>query len=85
EAARDPFDLADDRTGTREQVPSQIHWDHCSHRFRRYSGFERIETAWWQASGNVHRDYCRLETRTGSRFWLFRDSHNCWFLHGVFE
>jgi hypothetical protein len=34
----------------------------------------------------VGRDYYRVETTTGHRFWLFRrlrDGH--WFLHGLFE
>ena len=85
DASRDQSDLSHHRTGAGEQFSVQFHWNHCQHRSRCYIGFERIETVWWQAAGKVHRDYCRLETSAGSCFWLFRDSHNRWFLHGVFE
>lgn len=50
-------------------------------------GPERIETGWWrnQAVG-IRRDYYRVETSSGSRFWLFRRlSDGRWFLHGEFE
>ena len=34
------------------------------------------------------RDYYRIETEAGERFWLFRDAPAAqggrWFLHGVF-
>lgn len=46
---------------------------------------ERIIAGWWQASGAVVRDYFQVETQTGSRFWIFRDQHDQWFLHGIFE
>ena len=85
ETSQEPFGSADDGTGDAEQFPVQFQWNHCRYRSRCHSGFERIETAWWQDGGKVHRDYCRLETSAGSCFWLFRDSHNRWFLHGVFE
>jgi len=48
-------------------------------------GPERIETGWWRGSP-VRRDYYRVETTGGRRFWLFRrldDGH--WFLHGAFD
>ena len=44
---------------------------------------ERIQTAWWREQA-VCRDYYRIESRSGQRFWLFRDQQNRWFLHGVF-
>jgi protein ImuB len=48
-------------------------------------GPERIETGWWRKRG-VRRDYYRVETHTGQRFWLFRRlSDERWFCHGVFE
>jgi protein ImuB len=50
----------------------------------RYWGPERIETGWWRKDP-VRRDYYRVETTTGHRFWLFRHlSDGAWFLHGVF-
>ena len=34
----------------------------------------------------IRRDYYRVETPTGQRFWLFRQlDESQWFLHGVFE
>jgi protein ImuB len=48
-------------------------------------GPERIETGWWRGR-SVGRDYYRIETRTGRRFWLFRRLRDeKWFLHGIFE
>jgi protein ImuB len=48
-------------------------------------GPERIETSWWRGR-TKRRDYWRVETNTGQRFWLFRDLHDRkWFLHGQFE
>ncbi|MHB8898420.1 MAG: Y-family DNA polymerase [Thermoguttaceae bacterium] len=47
-------------------------------------GPERIQTGWWRGEP-VHRDYYRVETPSGSRYWLFRRcSDGKWFLHGVF-
>ena len=51
----------------------------------RYWGPERIETGWWRGRF-VRRDYYRVETTDGRRFWLFQrldDGH--WFLHGAFD
>ena len=48
-------------------------------------GPERIETGWWMGR-HVRRDYFRVETSAGLRFWLFRQAgEDRWFLHGVFE
>jgi protein ImuB len=48
-------------------------------------GPERIETAWWRGR-TVRRDYYRVETAAGSRFWVFRRlADGEWFLHGEFE
>jgi protein ImuB len=48
-------------------------------------GPERIETGWWRGQA-VGRDYYRVETTCGRRFWMFRNlEDNRWFLHGVFE
>jgi protein ImuB len=48
-------------------------------------GPERIETGWWRHRP-VGRDYYRIETAAGQRFWLFRRlSDGRWFLHGAFE
>lgn len=48
-------------------------------------GPERIETSWWRGR-TLRRDYWRVETTTGQRFWLFRDLRGGrWFLHGQFD
>jgi protein ImuB len=46
-------------------------------------GPERIQTGWWRGE-HIRRDYYRVETAGGQRFWLFR-SRDRWFLHGVFD
>lgn len=48
-------------------------------------GPERIETGWWRGQ-TVGRDYYRVETEAGERYWLFRRLRDgLWFLHGMFE
>jgi protein ImuB len=48
------------------------------------SGPERIETGWWRGK-SVRRDYWRVETAAGQRFWLFRQlADGQWFLHGEY-
>ncbi len=55
------------------------------HEVTRHWGPERIETGWWRQRG-IRRDYYRVETVEGRRFWLFRCLHERrWQLHGVFE
>jgi protein ImuB len=69
-----------------------------AHRIAKTWGPERIETGWWRGQagtighqrealvGMVRRDYYRVETSTGCRFWIFRDLRDGrWFLHGVFD
>jgi protein ImuB len=48
-------------------------------------GPERIETGWWRGQ-TVGRDYFRVETVAGRRFWVYRRLRDGkWFLHGAFE
>ena len=48
-------------------------------------GPERIETGWWRGR-SIRRDYWRVETTSGQRFWLFRSLHDGkWHLHGEFS
>ena len=48
-------------------------------------GPERIETGWWRGR-TIGRDYYRVETAAGHRYWLFRRLRDGrWFLHGIFE
>jgi len=67
-----------------EGPPIQFHLHGC-HRVTRVWGPERIQTGWWRGR-YVQRDYYRIETATGIRFWLFRRLFDAkWFLHGVFD
>jgi len=55
-----------------------------THELTGSAGPERIETGWWRGR-SVRRDYWRVETATGQRFWLFRQLGNGqWFLHGEY-
>ncbi|MCA9168293.1 MAG: hypothetical protein KDB23_11515, partial [Planctomycetales bacterium] len=48
-------------------------------------GPERIETAWWRGAC-VRRDYYRVASEAGTRFWIFCDlAAGTWFLHGTFS
>ena len=57
----------------------------------RADGPERIHGEWWVADGErtLTRDYYRVETADGARYWLFRDAPadkgGNWYLHGVGE
>jgi protein ImuB len=65
--------------------PARIRFEGQSHPLARHWGPERIETAWWRGR-SVRRDYYRVETDEGSRFWVFRRlTDGAWFLHGEFE
>ncbi len=56
-------------------------WQRVAHAW----GPERIQTGWWRGR-YIQRDYYRVETTTGARFWLFRRlSDETWFLQGVFD
>lgn len=65
--------------------PIQFHWQGETHQVQRHWGPERIETGWWRRQG-IRRDYYRIETTQGQRFWLFRElNHQDWYLHGSFD
>ena len=65
--------------------PVWFRWRKRKFDIARYWGPERIETGWWR-QGTVRRDYYRVETEAGCRFWLFRDlKTGDWYLHGSFE
>lgn len=64
--------------------PSRFEYNDEQHIVSRYWGPERIETGWWRQRG-VQRDYYRVETSQGFRFWMFRCLHEgSWYLHGMF-
>jgi protein ImuB len=83
-------DAATSAAGT--AAPEIIHgpplWFHFAgqqHHVVQVWGPERIETGWWRGRP-VGRDYFRIETTAGRRFWLFRRLRDeKWFLQGMFE
>jgi protein ImuB len=73
-----------------DSPPVKFRWRRVSHDVARVEGPERIAMPWW-CDGNhraMTRDYFRVETRDGARFWLYREglyeetAHPSWFLHG---
>lgn len=72
-------------TANRNQPPACFEFENQTHHIARHWGPERIETGWWRGT-TVRRDYYRVETTAGCRFWLFRRvGDGGWFLHGCFE
>jgi protein ImuB len=79
-----------------EGQPMRFRWRQCLHEVARAEGPERIAMEWWRnvrASGSDQnkspgpaRDYFRVETDAGQRFWLYRDGFNTtrWYLQGIF-
>ena len=69
--------------------PSRFRWRQCLHEVTRAEGPERIAMEWWKSKG-LARDYFRIETKGGQRFWLYRDGlfHQIgaprWYLQGIF-
>jgi len=69
-------------------------WRKILHRVVRAEGPERICPEWWRAGDDNEeaqtRDYYRVESTQGLRFWVFREgSYGAgrmprWFLHGLF-
>ena len=65
--------------------PLRFHDAGQEHQIAQSWGPERIETGWWRGRP-VGRDYFRVETAAGRRFWLFRRLRDGkWFLHGMFD
>ena len=68
--------------------PMRFRWRQCLHEVARAEGPERIAMDWWRSTGRT-RDYFRVETEAGQRFWLYRDGLYSgqplrWYLQGVF-
>jgi protein ImuB len=65
--------------------PIQFRRQGRRHTVARHWGPERIETGWWRNRPAAVRDYYRVETTEGQRYWIFRcRRRGKWFLHGVF-
>ena len=70
--------------------PKFFRWRQCRHDVTRVEGPERIAMEWWRKPG-LTRDYFRVETQAGQRFWLYRDGPHRqnqlaprWYLQGIF-
>lgn len=74
--------------------PRRFTWRRVRHDVALAEGPERIAPDWWRAppgSGpGLSRDYFRVETREGRRFWLYREglygretTAPAWFVHGA--
>lgn len=48
------------------------------------AGPERIVAGWWRGRTTV-RDYYRVQTSSGERYWLFRSRDRRWHVHGRFD
>lgn len=69
--------------------PAFFVWRRIRHKVVKADGPERITSEWWLGDQpKMIRDYYRLETDKGARFWIFRDAPmtegGCWWIHGFF-
>jgi hypothetical protein len=81
---REPIPLAP-LVGLPEGPPRVFRSRGREHRVAYAWGPERIEAGWWRGEP-IARDYYRVETLAGQRFWLFRRlDDGRWFVHGMFE
>jgi protein ImuB len=71
--------------------PVRFRWRRVEFQVARAEGPERIAMEWWRSHG-LMRDYFRVETRDGQRFWLYRDGlyrqngfAPRWYLQGLFS
>ena len=70
--------------------PMRFRWRHAPFEVAHAEGPERIAMDWWKREKPT-RDYFRVETKDGQRFWLYRDGFYAhsglatrWYLHGIF-
>lgn len=71
--------------------PARFRWRRREHETRTALGPERLAPEWWLDDPGWRsgvRDYWRIETATGERFWLFFAHGGAvsggWFAHGIF-
>lgn len=71
--------------------PVRFRWRRAQFQVTRAEGPERIAMQWWRNRG-LTRDYFRVETKDGQRFWLYRDGlyqqnglAPRWYLQGLFS
>ena len=70
--------------------PRRFRWRNAQFDVTRAEGPERIAMEWWRSAG-LARDYFRVETGEGQRFWLYRDGFyqqnglkQRWYMQGLF-
>lgn len=71
--------------------PRSFIWRRVRHLVHRAEGPERLAPEWWRDQLSARtRDYFRVETREGRRFWLYREGlfgletrTPNWFVHGA--
>jgi protein ImuB len=72
-----------------EGAPKRFRWRKAQFDVTRAEGPERIALDWWKREG-LTRDYFRVETGDGQRFWLYRNGlyHQIgaprWYMQGLF-
>lgn len=64
--------------------PMQFDHEGRTHTIAHAWGPERLAAGWWRGA-HAQRDYYRVETKQGQRFWLFRIREGDWYLHGEFD
>lgn len=69
--------------------PAAFIWRRVRYKVTKADGPERITSEWWLGDEKKSaRDYYRLETEGGARFWIFRDAPlsegGRWWMHGFF-
>ncbi|KLK91523.1 nucleotidyltransferase [Microvirga vignae] len=72
-----------------DHPPAFFIWRKVRHKVAKADGPERITPEWWNGDkGSAARDYYRVETEQGGRFWIFRDAPTAeggrWWMHGFF-
>jgi protein ImuB len=70
-----------------DHPPVMFVWRKRHHKVSHADGPERIAPEWWRGDKNgPSRDYYRVETDQGGRYWIFRDAPTDeggrWWLHG---
>ena len=85
-----PEEIRVPATGVPEDAPKRFRWRRAQFDVARVEGPERIAMEWWKKEKPT-RDYFRVETCDGQRFWLYRDGfyretglHPRWYLQGIF-
>ena len=77
--------------GMPDGPPRRFRWRRAQYEVEHAEGPERIAMDWWRSTGESRptRDYFRVETHQGQRFWLYRDENRNglaprWYLQGIF-